>query len=327
MTRPEQTLDFSIWSFCYAKGQVPRDFVEGAPVGSNQGLLQIPMVYSVIAAPAAVAQRTVLLVDTGFASGRSMTGRQFADFETPAEILAKVELEPNDIKTVLLTHLHFDHVGNIGAFKNATFLLQRSEYDGWKQALKMLPDQPQDKTNWILSSLNLDDIDRFDRAIADGRVTFIDGTHEVCPGIKLHLAADTHTFGSQWIEVATPAGPHVVAGDAVACYANLERMWPPGYHQGNCWNLLDTYRSLRGTRRRRSPGSDRAGARHGGVPPHAELDRRAQSGCRGPPRSRSALVHPERVASALCRRLRSPATLSGGRTVMREIAFADDLPP
>jgi glyoxylase-like metal-dependent hydrolase (beta-lactamase superfamily II) len=246
MTRPEQTLDFSIWSFCYAKGQVPRDFVEGAPVGSNQGLLQIPMIYSVIAAPAAVAQRTVLLVDTGFASGRSMTGQQFADFETPAEILAKVELEPNDIKTVLLTHLHFDHVGNIGAFKNATFLLQRSEYDGWKQALKTLPDQPQDKTNWILSSLNLDDIDRFDRAIADGRVIFIDGTHEVCPGIKLHLAADTHTFGSQWIEVATPGGPHVVAGDAVACYANLERMWPPGYHQGNCWNLLDTYRRLRG---------------------------------------------------------------------------------
>jgi hypothetical protein len=67
----------------------------------------------------------------------------------------------------------------------------------------------------------------------------------VCPGIKLHLAADTHTFGSQWIEVSTPAGPHVVAGDAVASYANLERMWPPGYHQGNCWNLLDTYRHLR----------------------------------------------------------------------------------
>ena len=138
-------------------------------------------------------------------------------------------------------------MGNIGAFKNATILLQRSEYEGWKRALKMLPDQPQDKTNWILSSLNLDDIDRFDRAIADGRVTFIDGTHEVRPGMKLHLAADTHTFGSQWIEVATPAGPHVVAGDAVACFANLERMWPPGYHQGNCWNLLDTYRSLHGT--------------------------------------------------------------------------------
>ena len=49
MTRPERPPTISIWSFCYAKGQIPRDFIEGAPVGSNQGLLQIPMVYSVIA--------------------------------------------------------------------------------------------------------------------------------------------------------------------------------------------------------------------------------------------------------------------------------------
>ena len=65
-----------------------------------------------------------------------MTGRQFADFETPAEILGKIELEPKDVKTILLTHLHFDHVGNIGAFKDATILLQRSEYEGWKRALE-----------------------------------------------------------------------------------------------------------------------------------------------------------------------------------------------
>src|SRR5262249_17829873 len=114
-------------------------------------------------------------------------------------------------------------------------------------ALKTLPEQSRDKTNWILSSLNLDDIDRFDRLLADGRVILVDGTHEVCPGIKLHLAADSHTFGSQWVEVSTPQGPYAVAGDAVASFANLERMWPPGYHQGNCWNLLDTYRRIQET--------------------------------------------------------------------------------
>ena len=40
-----QQVDFSIWSFCFAKGQLPRDFIEGAPVASNQGLIQVPMVY------------------------------------------------------------------------------------------------------------------------------------------------------------------------------------------------------------------------------------------------------------------------------------------
>jgi N-acyl homoserine lactone hydrolase len=239
------TPDFSIWSFCFAKGQVPREFVEGVPVGSNQGLLQIPMVYSMIATSPSAAQPEIFLIDTGFASGKSMTGRSFADFETPDVVLAKVEIELKDVKTILLTHLHFDHVGNIDAFPAATILLQRYEYERWKHALRNIADQPQTKQNWVLSSMNLDDIVKFDRAVADGRVQFIEGTHEVCAGLTLHLAADTHTFGSQWVEVATPAGPYVIASDSVVSYANLERMWPPGYHQGNCWNLLETYERIK----------------------------------------------------------------------------------
>ena len=174
-----QSPDFSIWSFCFAKGQVPREFIEGVPVGSGQGLLQIPMVYSVIAA---ASRNDVCIVDTGFASGKSMTGRSFADFETPDAVLAKVELQPKDVKTILLTHLHFDHVGNIDAFPDATILLQRYEYERWKHALKTVADQPADKQNWILSSMNLNDIVRFDRAIASGRVKFIEGSHQIGPG-------------------------------------------------------------------------------------------------------------------------------------------------
>jgi glyoxylase-like metal-dependent hydrolase (beta-lactamase superfamily II) len=237
--------DYSIWSFCYAKGQVPRDFIEGAPVGSNQGLLQIPMLYSAIVAPPSAARRSALLVDTGFTAARSMTGRTFADFETPAEVLTKVELEPHDVQTILLTHMHFDHAGGIDSFPDATILLQRSEYEGWKRALKTLPNQAPSKSSWVLSSTNLDDVERLDRALADGRLTLIDGDREVWPGITLRLAADTHTFGSQWIEVSTPAGPYVIAGDAVVSFANLERMWPPGYHQGNAWKLLEAYASIK----------------------------------------------------------------------------------
>jgi N-acyl homoserine lactone hydrolase len=260
-----------MWSFCYAKGRVPRDFIEGSPVGSNQGSLEIPMTYSVIAPQ---ADNKIILVDTGFASGRSMTGRAFADFEDPITILAKIEREPKDVRTIVMTHLHFDHAGNIDAFPEATIVVQRYEYDSWKRVLKHIGDEPRDKTNWVLSSINLDDFIRFDRAIADGRVVFVDGPHDLCPGITLHLAADSHTFGSQWIEVATPDGTYVVAGDAVASFANLERMWPPGYHQGNCWSLLDCYGRIKAT-----VGHDRLDRI---VPGHdMELFRRAPSWTKG----------------------------------------------
>lgn len=244
MTSDEPIPEYSIWSFCYAKGQVPRDFVEGSPVASNQGQLQIPMVYSVIATSGPAGGRTAFLVDTGFAAAHSMTGRTFSDVETPTAVLAKIELEPQAVTAILLTHMHFDHIGNIDAFPEATIFLQRSEYEGWKRALQDLQGS-ESKRDWILSSMNLEDVHRLNRAFADGRVRLIDGPHQVAPGIRLELAAETHTFGSQWIEVRTAEGPYIVAGDAVVSFANLERMWPPGYHQGNCWNLLRAYRRIK----------------------------------------------------------------------------------
>jgi N-acyl homoserine lactone hydrolase len=234
----------AVWTLCYAKGRLPRDFIEGTPVASNLGLADIPMIYSVVQTEVA-GRRKVLLVDTGFATGESMTGRKFADFESPDVTLAKIALTPADIDTILLTHLHFDHVGNISAFPNATIYVQGSEYEGWRSVLRKLGDMPSSKQSWVMSSMNPVDMPIFERAMADGRVTFLDGSLQVAPGISLHLASDTHTFGSQWLEIATPSGPYVLAGDCVVSYANLERMWPPGYHQGNAWNLIECYEQLK----------------------------------------------------------------------------------
>jgi N-acyl homoserine lactone hydrolase len=237
-------IDHAIWTLCYAKGRLPRDFVEGSPVASNLGPVDIPMIYSVIQSQVD-GRRKVFLVDTGFATGESMTGRKFADFESPAVTLAKVGLTPADVDTILLTHLHFDHVGNIGAFPNATIYVQRSEYEGWRNVLRKLGDMPSTKQSWVMSSMNPVDMPIFERAVAEGRVSFVDGSAQVAPGISLHLASDTHTFGSQWLEITTPDGPLVLAGDCVVSYANLERMWPPGYHQGNAWNLIECYDRLK----------------------------------------------------------------------------------
>lgn len=237
--------DHSIWSFCYARGRMPADFMGGCPICSNQGLVENPMVYSLVAGAPAKAKERLILVDTGFKTGRSMTGATFDDFEQPPAILAKVGYRPEDIDSVVLTHMHFDHAGNFDAFPKARIFVQRVEYERWKEVIAGIPDLGAGKQNWMLSSLDVEVFTRFDRAIAQGRVTFLEGDTEIAPGIWCRLAADTHTFGSQFVEVATSAGPHVVAGDCVYWYANIERMWPPGYVQGNPWNLLRTYERLR----------------------------------------------------------------------------------
>ncbi|MEH2472127.1 N-acyl homoserine lactone hydrolase [Nitrobacteraceae bacterium AZCC 2161] len=236
--------DHSIWTFEYCGGKLPSDFMGGAPIRSNQGLSDITMVYSVIRTAPAAAKQLTILVDTGFLDAVSMTGRKFEGNEQPATVLAKAGFKPSDIDIVVLTHLHFDHAGGFDAFPNARILVQRCEYEGWKEALSTMPDQSQGRGHWELSSIDLDVMARFDAAVAAGRIEFVDGELEISPGIRCHLAPDNHTFGMQWVEIETPDGPYVIASDCVYWYLNIERMWPPSYVQGNSWNLMKTYRRL-----------------------------------------------------------------------------------
>ena len=237
--------DHSIWSYCYARGRVPTDMMGGCPVCSNQGMTDIPMLYSVIASAPEAAEKRLILVDCGFKSGDSMTGSRFQNIEMPEAVLAKTGFRPEDVDTLVLTHLHFDHAGNFEAFPNARIYVQRREYELWIEVLAKIPDLSVGKQNWALSSMDAEVIERFSAAVRDGRAVLLDGDAEIAPGVHCRLAADTHTFGSQWVEVETRSGPYVIAGDCVYWYSNIERMWPPGYVQGNPWNLLTAYDRLK----------------------------------------------------------------------------------
>jgi len=237
--------DHSIWSYCYARGRIPTDMMGGCPVCSNQGMTDIPMLYSVIASAPAAAERRLILVDCGFKSGDSMTGSRFQNIEMPETVLAKTGFKPEDVDTLVLTHLHFDHAGNFDAFPNARIYVQRREYERWTEVIAAIPDLSLGKQHWALSSMDVEVLQRFGAAVDSGRAILLDGDTEIAPGVHCRLATDTHTFGSQWVEVETRSGPYVIAGDCVYWYANIERMWPPGYVQGNTWNLVATYDKLK----------------------------------------------------------------------------------
>jgi glyoxylase-like metal-dependent hydrolase (beta-lactamase superfamily II) len=236
-------IDYSIWSCCFARGMLPADFMGGTPIASNGGTVETPMLYTVLAASAPRKPKLVL-VDTGFKDGISMTGRPFDDFERPPAVLAKLGFTPEDVDLVVLTHLHFDHAGNFDAFPNAEIVVQRREYEQWKAVLATVPDPSAGKTTWALSSLDVALFARLDRAVAERRLRLLDGDGELAPGLAYRLAADSHTFGSQWLEVTTPDGAFAIAGDCAYRYVNIERMWPPAYIQGNPWNMLATFRRM-----------------------------------------------------------------------------------
>lgn len=239
--------DYSIWAFAYARSFMPRDFFGGTPIFSNQGRVRNPMVYTAILGGSAGERARPIVIDTGMRPGTlSMKGTTYRNFEAPERVLGKVGIDPAQVETVILTHLHFDHAGNTASFPKAQFYVQRREYEGWLRVLAAPDTVGKDRSYWKLSSLARDDIAEIQRLDADGRLVLLDGDREIAPGVVCRLAADTHTFGSQWVEVATKDGPYVVAGDCVYWYSNIERMWPPGYVQGDTWNILAAYERIRG---------------------------------------------------------------------------------
>jgi glyoxylase-like metal-dependent hydrolase (beta-lactamase superfamily II) len=76
---------------------------------------------------------TLTLVDTGIGpAGAPASSWAPTPGQLPAE-LARAGVDPDQVTTVVLTHLHADHVGwaVVGEpyFANATYLLQRAEYE------------------------------------------------------------------------------------------------------------------------------------------------------------------------------------------------------
>ncbi|MFT3849546.1 MAG: MBL fold metallo-hydrolase [Propionivibrio sp.] len=73
-----------------------------------------------------VGQGTVMLVDTGFSPASALV-RQRQYLVSPLESLRLLGYRPGDVKDVVITHLHYDHAGNIGEFPDARVWVQDRE--------------------------------------------------------------------------------------------------------------------------------------------------------------------------------------------------------
>ena len=124
-----------------------------------------------------------------------------------------VGVDPDDVVTVALSHLHYDHAGGLRWFaEHAPVHLQRRELD---HALAVRAPEPE-----ALCRVDYDD-HRIDWRLADGDV-------ELAPGITA-IATYGHTIGHQSFVVdLADGGGFVFAFDAADLQENLDDELAPG---------------------------------------------------------------------------------------------------
>lgn len=153
----------------------------------------------------------IVVVDTGFSpeAGR----RRGRELELgPGAAVELLGFRREAVRTVVLSHLHFDHAGNLGDFPEARFVVQAAE-----TAYVIGSAMRHRRLNHFYEP---DDVAELVRLLFAGRVDVVDGRHEVAPGFALELVGG-HTRGSQVAVVDTARGRVVLAADAIHFDENL----------------------------------------------------------------------------------------------------------
>jgi len=156
---------------------------------------------------------TVTLIDTGFApeAGRRRGREQWS---TPADALPALGIEPGSVRTVVITHAHWDHTGNLSQFPAAEIVMSQAEYDFWMSPVAR-------RALFALHS-EADELDLLAGARKAGRLTLTQApSTQLRPGVQL-IQVGGHTPGQLIVTVDDGAGTVILASDALHHYEEVD---------------------------------------------------------------------------------------------------------
>jgi N-acyl homoserine lactone hydrolase len=159
----------------------------------------------------------VTLVDAGaqgehFNPEFPMTTRVTLD-----EGLGAVGLAPEDVRRIIVTHLHFDHIALARRYTNAAFVVQARELTFAK-------------TPHVFNAVD------YNRGYFDGlRFRVVDGDIDIAPGLAL-LHTPGHSPGGQSVSVETEKGRAIITGfcSQLSTFTQTEFMKARGLEVAAC---------------------------------------------------------------------------------------------
>ena len=181
-------------------------------------------------------EKEKILIDTGLGDcqeimalqaryGIDYVARKTREQEIEAAFAAK-RLTPDDIDVVVLTHLHFDHIGNTERFRNARFIVQSVEVPLLLSPPKFAIFYYREWAHKITGVLD--------------RLEPIQGNLRLTKNVEL-VRLGGHAPGQMVVFVQTDQGKVCLASDFLYNYSNLRNEWP----MGPVWSIDEWVSGLR----------------------------------------------------------------------------------
>ena len=152
-----------------------------------------------------------VLVDTGIGPEHPLIDRLYEPQRRDVVVeLMKRGVETEDLEAVVISHLHFDHVGGASNFRGVPIYVQRAEWDAAQAPKYTVPEFLE---------------------FPGANFRLLDGDFDVAGGIRV-IATPGHTPGHQVVAVTTPEGVTVLAGQAIDLRAEMEEFVATGEVSG-----------------------------------------------------------------------------------------------
>ena len=159
------------------------------------------------------ADHKKILVDTGMAATKEADWHHPGSYQPDGyridQRLAELAVSPDEIDTVIFTHMHWDHCANMKLFRNAEYWVHEDEL-----AFALDPHV------LYYKSYNSEKLGA-EPPFKGAEFHAVAGEHAFSPSITL-FPTPGHCPGHQSVEVRTESGIFVIAGDAVFADENLQ---------------------------------------------------------------------------------------------------------
>ncbi len=155
----------------------------------------------------------VMVWDTGYLPGSvpNATNKPLAD------LLKQMNVNPDDVKFVGISHFHADHTGQLVALKNATLLIGKGDWDGITANPPVGGANVKGFAEWIAEKRKVETQTADKDVFGDGSV--------------MMLRAPGHTPGHSILLVRLKEmGPVLLSGDAVHFLENYDYEGVPGFN-------------------------------------------------------------------------------------------------